>query len=726
MCGKTSENQVRKNRIHMTVMRVMVVLAMGIIILSGVSVSDAAMRKEVTTSKTGLPEAGNFNVIAEPFEWGKDVTRLIINTGSVLNKDDIIAGDINVTARHYSEQAYTDDTKGTRKVLDAYPVDSEGNKVDESEYIVVDLEYGKGVQAAHLGSYNYASYYTPLKPYYEVNWSLAGELKQAGVADLVCDEFELARHTDTSIADARYNFVDYAFYAPKADGTKKPLIIFFHGMGEGGARDLNNKGVQMYAYQEEYFAEKEVQDIMGGSAYVLLPQSPDRWPTDGFENETKYLDVVKSLVDTIISDNKDIDTNRIYIGGLSMGGFMACRMIINFPDMFAAAFPCSQAYAITKEDAPILKELPIWISCSEVDGTCRMDPYTYTSYLNIIDAGNTKARCCVMESCQQNPACTFRFYTPDSNEATVYEIACDEGKENKKTGDLTWNNDTYGGHEAGWILLFNNKEYYMDGDNKVSVMEWVASQSLVESISLDTSKVKVNYNAGEAFTADGLVVNAVMRDGSTVNNVADYTVTAADTTKAGTYKVTVSYSGKSAAYDITVAGSNTAATSAPSPSAQAAPSADVKVSLSESSVKLCKKGFNKYTVTAKVTGSSEKVAWTSSDEKVAVVSEKGVITAKSAGKAVIKATVAGVSAECKVTVKNATFKIAKKSITVKKGKKIKIKVTVSPKKKVTYKTSSKKIAKVNTKGVVKGIKKGTATITVTYQGVKQVIKVKVK
>ena len=68
-------------------------------------------------------------------------------------------------------------------------------------------------------------------------------------------------------------------------------------------------------------------------------------------------------------------------------------------------------------------------------------------------------------------------------------------------------------------------------------------------------------------------------------------------------------------------------------------------------------------------------------------------------------------------------------LTIAKGKKVKLKVTVSPVKasqKVTYKSSNKKIASVSLKGVVTAKKKGTAKITVkTTNGKKKVIKVKV-
>lgn len=130
--------------------------------------------------------------------------------------------------------------------------------------------------------------------------------------------------------------------------------------------------------------------------------------------------------------------------------------------------------------------------------------------------------------------------------------------------------------------------------------------------------------------------------------------------------------------------------------------------------------------------SQEKVTYSSSNTKVATVSSKGVITGKAAGTA--KITVKSGSKKVTVTVKVTKVKTKKlsgvpSSKTVKKGKTFTIKASVTPKnsdEKVIYKTSNKKIATVTSKGVVKGIKKGTATVTVQSGSKKQTCKVTVK
>lgn len=84
----------------------------------------------------------------------------------------------------------------------------------------------------------------------------------------------------------------------------------------------------------------------------------------------------------------------------------------------------------------------------------------------------------------------------------------------------------------------------------------------------------------------------------------------------------------------------------------------------------------------------------------------------------------------KKTVKAKKVVVNKKNIVLKKGKKVKIKVTLKPgnaTEKITFKSSNKKIAKVTNKGVVKAVKKGKCKITVkTASGKKAVVKITVK
>lgn len=146
------------------------------------------------------------------------------------------------------------------------------------------------------------------------------------------------------------------------------------------------------------------------------------------------------------------------------------------------------------------------------------------------------------------------------------------------------------------------------------------------------------------------------------------------------------------------------------------------ITVKVSQVYVGKKATIKVTKT-KVTG---KVTFKSSNKKVATVNSKGVITGKKAGKAVITVKVGKYTKKLTVKVKKPSFKLVKSSAKLKKGKKTTIKVKAAPVSKVTYKTSNKKVATVNSKGVVTAKKKGTAKITVKCNGITKTFKVTVK
>lgn len=132
------------------------------------------------------------------------------------------------------------------------------------------------------------------------------------------------------------------------------------------------------------------------------------------------------------------------------------------------------------------------------------------------------------------------------------------------------------------------------------------------------------------------------------------------------------------------------------------------------------------------------VSWYSSNKNVATVNSNGKVTIKHRGKVVITVKAkdgSNKSAKCKVTVRQLVTKLSyNKAIPkaeVYKNKTIKFAVTVVPSnannKGLTYSSSNKKVATVNSKGVIKGIKAGTVTITAKAKdSSKKIVKIKVK
>lgn len=132
------------------------------------------------------------------------------------------------------------------------------------------------------------------------------------------------------------------------------------------------------------------------------------------------------------------------------------------------------------------------------------------------------------------------------------------------------------------------------------------------------------------------------------------------------------------------------------------------------------------------------VSWYSSNKNVATVNSNGKVTIKHRGKVVITVKAkdgSKKSAKCKVTVRQLVTKLSYNKKTQKaevyKNKTIKFAVTVAPSnannKGLTYSSSNKKVATVNSKGVIKGIKAGTVTITAKAKdGSRKAVKLTVK
>jgi len=130
--------------------------------------------------------------------------------------------------------------------------------------------------------------------------------------------------------------------------------------------------------------------------------------------------------------------------------------------------------------------------------------------------------------------------------------------------------------------------------------------------------------------------------------------------------------------------------------------------------------------------SDEGITYVSSNKKVATVTSKGVVKALKAGTATITVKSGSQKVTVKITVpktKTKSLTSLKSSYTVKKGKTLTLKPKKNPSNSeegITYVSSNKKVATVSSKGVVKGVKKGTAYITVKSGKVSKKVKIVVK
>ncbi|MBQ8752001.1 MAG: prolyl oligopeptidase family serine peptidase [Clostridia bacterium] len=142
--------------------------------------------------------------------------------------------------------------------------------------------------------------------------------------------FETDTYTDENTAEV----VHYLFHEPMRDiGEPVPLLIFLHGKGDTVNRwSLGTAGpfVESLMYMENQSYEY--------SCYTLVPSTP--LASEGNWTQSQ-LWAFKKLLFYVI-DNYNVDPKRVYISGISMGGFTTCDLVNELPtDMFAAAVPLS-------------------------------------------------------------------------------------------------------------------------------------------------------------------------------------------------------------------------------------------------------------------------------------------------------------------------------------------------------------------------------------------------
>ena len=191
-------------------------------------------------------------------------------------------------------------------------------------------------------------------------------------------------------------YKDYQTDALREDGVLNPLIIWLHGMGEGGTDpDIALLGNDVTALGEEKIQSHFVKGKQKG-AYVLAAQTPTMWmnsgtgSNNGGTGHSIYTASLKALIDNYIQENGDIDTKRIYVGGCSNGGYMTMEMAVTYGNFFRAFYPCCEAYSdsfVTDEDIQKLKDLPMWFIHAANDQTVNANNFVIPTYQRLIAAG---------------------------------------------------------------------------------------------------------------------------------------------------------------------------------------------------------------------------------------------------------------------------------------------------------------------------------------------------
>ena len=322
----------------------------------------------------------SYSLNAKVFDYGQNIVSIEIDTkgqGKNIQNKQIDKDTFKVFAKGTLPKDAGIVLDDKTKSLGTFEVEREIENiyVNDKGNIVINLKYGKDVVGANTLSYvtGDVSRNVLMDLEYRVEQKKkikgykTGFYRQGKIVDEEADKFVAAKSKSG---------VNYQYFKPvnKDDGKKHPLIIWFHGNGEGGYKDYRNNVSQKLANRGAVaFAEDKAQKIFGG-AYVVAPQADDTW----YNNYSKgYIKSVKAMIDEFASEN-NVDKNRIYVFGASAGGYMSFRMMIEYPNYFAAFSTSAAALdkaatsggvATTTQDLMKIRNKPLWMVHAQNDPT---------------------------------------------------------------------------------------------------------------------------------------------------------------------------------------------------------------------------------------------------------------------------------------------------------------------------------------------------------------------
>jgi len=415
-----------------------------------------------------------YNKVQEVFDWGTGTTKVVVRVDKVLTSGSVSWNMFEVYVKRSDKRLQNPLlNEGQRKVMDAYVSDELGNKVDKGDCIAIVMETRPDLSISsalnyvpNSGGNNWVQEeytITQVKDIKASDGTIISDIVAMKLDRTFRPQIDRFTFGSEFYRDERNGAITltYASYEPEIKtNDKSPLIIWLHGGGEGGT----DPTIPLAANKSVNFASDEVQKIFGG-AYVLVPQTPTRWMEPGAEESeynknpvgnypytSKYTKALKNLIDKYILMHPDVDTNRIYIGGCSNGGFMTIRMLLDYPDFFAAGYPvCEGMYYtyLTDKDIQTLKNQSIWFVSAGTDKTLPAPNFTLPTYDKLVKVGAKNVHLTYLERVIDTSG---RYQDEHGN---PYE---------------------YNGHWS-WIYVYNNEATAKIGGHEVPILNWLAMQN---------------------------------------------------------------------------------------------------------------------------------------------------------------------------------------------------------------------------------------------------------
>jgi predicted peptidase len=180
--------------------------------------------------------------------------------------------------------------------------------------------------------------------------------------------FEAQVTRGSEIRQVRLNYLLFLPGGYAADPQQRwPLVLFLHGLGETGS------DVELV---KKHGIPKIVEERRDLPFIAVSPQCPYRfcWMSEA--------DTLNALLDEIVASYA-VDDDRVYLTGLSMGGYGAWHLAIQYPDRFAAVVPIAGGGDPGQVCA--LKDVPVWAFHGALD--------------DVVDPGESQEMVAALEAC---------------------------------------------------------------------------------------------------------------------------------------------------------------------------------------------------------------------------------------------------------------------------------------------------------------------------------------
>ncbi|PAU93934.1 phospholipase [Aliifodinibius salipaludis] len=182
------------------------------------------------------------------------------------------------------------------------------------------------------------------------------------IANAQITDFEPRTFTDSTEQELQYRMLKPANY----DSTKSyPLVLFLHGAGERGNDNYSQLkwGVSHFAepkFRERYPAFVVAPQMQEGEVWSQLITTRDTttFTASMGETPTEPMRLTIGLLKKL-QNKYSINSDRLYVTGISMGGFGTFDLIQRFPNKFAAAVPICGGGDLSR--AFMLVDIPLWV-----------------------------------------------------------------------------------------------------------------------------------------------------------------------------------------------------------------------------------------------------------------------------------------------------------------------------------------------------------------------------